>query len=175
VCHLQDISDVLHRNRCSLSKCAWLWEENGNEMNGHSVILTHTPLYGHFPGKNGKLTGSLCLLYAQNNILPVCLHLLVWMVKKGGCETGKSNLVLGRGHEWISKYGLGLKVCGTVLGLSLVFHYWHSKCQTHWLWDVMFNMHMHTVLWISQTNSPITSSVELAVSTVPSAKRASQT
>jgi len=29
VCQLQDISDVLHRNRCSLSKCAWRWEENG--------------------------------------------------------------------------------------------------------------------------------------------------
>ena len=29
VCQLRDISDVLHWNRCSLSKCAWQWEENG--------------------------------------------------------------------------------------------------------------------------------------------------
>jgi len=28
VYQLQDISDVLHWNRCSLSKCAWQWEEN---------------------------------------------------------------------------------------------------------------------------------------------------
>jgi len=26
---LPDISDVLHQNRCSLSKCAWLLEEKG--------------------------------------------------------------------------------------------------------------------------------------------------
>jgi len=29
VCPLQNISDVLHCNGCSLPRCAWQWTENG--------------------------------------------------------------------------------------------------------------------------------------------------
>jgi len=52
VCQLQDISDVLHRNRCSLSKCAWQWEENDkSDILVDSLLLEDTSwwiLYDQF-------------------------------------------------------------------------------------------------------------------------------
>jgi len=43
VCQLEDISDVLHWNRCSLSKCAGHWEENGKfDIPVDSLLLEDT-------------------------------------------------------------------------------------------------------------------------------------
>jgi len=42
-CQLQDISDMLRQNRCSLSKCAWQWEENGKfDIPVDSILLENT-------------------------------------------------------------------------------------------------------------------------------------
>jgi len=39
----RDISDVLHWNRCSLSECAWQWEENGKfDIPVDSLLLEDT-------------------------------------------------------------------------------------------------------------------------------------